>query len=302
MNRMSWLLVVPLALASALSVPAGCVEFDTYFFDESSYVGGAGGNGGTGGGTGGGGTGGTQACTTQADCPTTECRITGSCNAGTCDYMTEIMPGMPVGAQVYGDCKQRECDASGAITQVDSSADVYVWAADSCRTNGCEAWKSPQPASGQCTTTWGAFGICDDSFNCIQCAKNEDCSGLQCDTSIGKCVPAHCLNDVLDADPDPAKSETDVDCGGPCVPCEIGMKCSVRPDCMGEGPCLGNPKTCQVPTCSDGFKNGDETGSDCGGSCAQDMANPKKCGQGQGCLFPDDCVAGLSCNSGTCEP
>ncbi|MDI3290545.1 hypothetical protein [Polyangium sp. 15x6] len=241
------------------------------------------------------------ACTSQTDCPDSECRTGGSCNAGTCDYMTEIMPGTPVGEQVYGDCKQRECDASGAITQVESIADVYKWAADSCRKDDCEAWVSPQPASGPCTTKWDRPGICDGNFTCIECLTNNDCGGSQCAASIGKCVPTYCTNGVLDADPDPTKSETDVDCGGPCVPCAGGMRCTVRADCEGEGVCLGNPKTCQAPTCGDTYKNGDETGPDCGGSCAQDMANPKKCGQGQGCLVPDDCVAGLSCKSGICE-
>ncbi|MDC3957213.1 hypothetical protein [Polyangium jinanense] len=259
--------------------------------------GGNGGAGGAGGISGPGGTGGMPECSTQADCPDTECRIGGSCNAGTCDYTTAIMPGTPVGAQVYGDCKQRECDASGAVTQVDTPADVYKWAADSCRKDDCEAWLNPQPASGACMTKWDRPGICDDSFNCIECTKNEDCAGLLCDPSIGMCVPFLCGNGSYEA----GNGETDIDCGGSCAPCAVGLKCNSQSDCEGRGACVGSPKTCQAPACNDGFHNGDETSTDCGGACAQDMASPKKCPQGQGCLVANDCQAGLSCISGTCQ-
>jgi len=49
------------------------------------------------------------------------------------------------------------------------------------------------------------------------------------------------------------------------------------------------------PTCSDGKKNGNETGIDCGGSCP-------RCADGQGCLSRDDCASGVCATgtSGTC--
>jgi len=296
MNRMSWLLVVPLALVSAVSVPAGCVEFDTYIYDTSKEDGG--GTGGKDGGTD--GTGGmAPQCTTVDQCPDTpECRIGGSCNEGTCEWTTENLPGTPVGTQIYGDCKRRECNASGVITEnALDDADVYEWG-NPCYKNGCNAWEMPEPESGkQCTTDWGKTGgVCADNFGCIECSVDAHCPGAKC-TSIGKCVALHCANGAIDM----ADGETDVDCGGPCAPCKVGSKCVQRSDCEGEGACTGSPKICQAPACDDTFKNGNETDLNCGGSCAEDVANPKRCSEGQGCLFPSDCQAGLLCKSGTCQ-
>ncbi|MDI1437536.1 hypothetical protein [Polyangium sorediatum] len=292
MNRMSWLLVVPLALASALSVPMGCVEFDTYFFDSSPD----GGSGGKDGGTDGtGGTGGMSECMIDSECMAGECRSGGTCNAGTCEWATVNMPGTPVGTQVYGDCKQRECSADGAITEVGISGDEYDWG-NPCYLDGCNAWNAPKPAGPvQCTTTWNKLATCIGLL-CIDCMEDSQCPGAQCVEEIGKCVPLHCSNNSQDGVV--PNVETDVDCGGPCAPCAAGLKCALRSDCEGDGQCIGNPKICQAPTCSDNIKNGDETGLDCGGSC------PNKCGPGMdgGCHLPSDCAAGLSCKKGKCEP
>jgi hypothetical protein len=61
-------------------------------------------------------------------------------------------------------------------------------------------------------------------------------------------------------------SETDIDCGGECGPCNSGKVCLYSTDCV-TGYC--NPGfTCSYPICNDGWQNGDETGVDCGGECA----------------------------------
>lgn len=49
----------------------------------------------------------------------------------------------------------------------------------------------------------------------------------------------------------------------------------------------------QIPTCSDGEKNGDETDIDCGGSCPP-------CDDGESCKVDDDCQSGF-CVQGTCQ-
>ena len=267
----------------------GCKELEA-----GGGTGGTGGAGGMGGVGGMGGTGGAPACTSAAECPDTECRIGGSCNAGQCQWGVVNMPGEPVGEQVYGDCKRRECSADGDISQVDDMSDRYDFG-NPCYRDECNAWMTLTPDTGaQCTTKWFKAGTCRSDFNCIDCMQDVDCGGTSKCTAIGKCVPAHCANMALDI----GNNETDVDCGGPCAPCNVGLKCSVRPDCEGEGACVGNPKVCQPPTCDDGQRSGDETGPDCGGACVQDG---KPCPQGQGCLVPADCASGLSCISGTCQ-
>jgi hypothetical protein len=66
-----------------------------------------------------------------------------------------------------------------------------------------------------------------------------------------------CMNDMLDG------TETAVDCGGDCDPCDDGQTCLLPEDCV-SGVC---DETCQAPACDDEVLNGDELDADCGGSC-----------------------------------
>jgi hypothetical protein len=52
-----------------------------------------------------------------------------------------------------------------------------------------------------------------------------------------------------------------------------------------------------VSTCNDGVKNADETGVDCGGSCA--LQN-KKCADLMNCLNAADCISGV-CKLSICQ-
>jgi hypothetical protein len=80
-------------------------------------------------------------------------------------------------------------------------------------------------------------GGCDQA-----CASDELCAGGNC---VAQCpgVLVACLGGCVELDTDPNH------CGG------CGQKCA-------EGPCVSG--SCR---CTDGVKNGDETGPDCGGSC-----------------------------------
>lgn len=58
---------------------------------------------------------------------------------------------------------------------------------------------------------------------------------------------------------------------------------------------------CVSPTCTDGAKDGDESDTDCGGSCMSDQATPNAlCGSGKLCRSPADCFSGI-CTSGVCN-
>lgn len=84
-------------------------------------------------------------------------------------------------------------------------------------------------------------------------------SVLVCDPTAAAQEPETCENSVLDP------GETDIDCGGPqCNACGDGATCSLGNDCLSKV-CTAN--VCQVPTCTDGERNGTETGEDCGGLC-----------------------------------
>ena len=104
------------------------------------------------------------------------------------------------------------------------------------------------------------------------------------------------------------QDETDVDCGGLiCTArCALLKYCGRNSDCT-NGFCRGTDKTCQsnwkrkskwsfflffvASSCSDGFRNQDETDIDCGGStCGVKCSNTKTCGKD------------ADCTSGFCPP
>ncbi len=97
----------------------------------------------------------------------------------------------------------------------------------------------------------------------------------------------HCFDRVRDAD------EVDVDCGGSCGPCGVGLHCERGEDCQ-SGACEGN--VCTAPTCFDGIKNGFEPSVDCGGACAQNCAIGQVCGMDLDCDY--GCTVGISPGSG----
>jgi len=135
-------------------------------------------------------------------------------------------------------------------------------------------------------------GVCAVQISAMGTACN-DFGGNICD-QYGNCVSS-CLDHVLDA------TETDVDCGGAYCDaegrvCADGKKCLIGADCL-DKVCTGN--VCQAATCSDGQKNGTETGVDCGGNCAL-QAIPQACPSGDTCYTATDCLSGECNSSDTC--
>lgn len=86
--------------------------------------------------------------------------------------------------------------------------------------------------------------------------------------------------------------ETDMDCGGSCVPCPRGKACETDDDCATH---VCSPDgLCQPPQCDDGVRNGHESDIDCGGSCAP-------CDVGDTCNDADDCASRV-CTDDLCVP
>lgn len=84
-------------------------------------------------------------------------------------------------------------------------------------------------------------------------------------------------------------NESDVDCGGSCLPCPGGAPCNGNLDCQSQH-CIAG--VCTAPSCSDGVFDGNETDVDCGGyRCAP-------CAAGRTCRKTADCTTG--CCTGTC--
>ncbi|CAF4161684.1 unnamed protein product [Adineta steineri] len=94
-----------------------------------------------------------------------------------------------------------------------------------------------------------------------------------------------CFDGIMNGD------ETDIDCGGSCLTCAVGQKCTLAKDCD-SAHCINS--ICANATCNDNIKNNGETDVDCGGS------NCSPCGTGKACSGGSDCV-NSSCVSGTCK-
>ncbi|CAF1196432.1 unnamed protein product [Adineta steineri] len=94
-----------------------------------------------------------------------------------------------------------------------------------------------------------------------------------------------CFDGLMNGD------ETDIDCGGSCLTCDVGKNCSLAKDCN-NGECING--ICISATCNDTMKNNGETDVDCGG------LNCSPCGTGKVCSDASDCIS-KSCAFGTCK-
>jgi hypothetical protein len=109
--------------------------------------------------------------------------------------------------------------------------------------------------------------------------KDDDCNGKIDDG------PFCCPNLIKDG------NETDVDCGGSCVPCAANLKCVQDVDCQS---LICKMNICQPAACNDFVKNGLETDIDCGGPICL-----ARCNVGQTCKTPGDCTSNV-CVSNVC--
>lgn len=107
----------------------------------------------------------------------------------------------------------------------------------------------------------------------------------QGDTCPVPAIGDHCQDRVRDGD------ESDVDCGGSCLPCAGARTCGDGDDCQ-SGACPGG--TCAAPSCADGIENGFEGDVDCGGVCRD------KCGAGKRCDDHLDCASDVCTATFTC--
>ncbi|MDB4943472.1 MAG: Tryptophan synthase alpha chain [Labilithrix sp.] len=143
---------------------------------------------------------------------------------------------------------------------------------------GSDAGGTPDP--NRC-----ASPPCADGEKCVSAG---DCSSHTCGAE-GLCISATGTDQKKDG------SETDVDCGGDpsgASRCKDGLACLAATDCT-SGVCKGN--VCQAPTHTDGVKNGDETGVDCGGPTSK-----KACADGAACSDgARDCASGV-CTGNVC--
>lgn len=164
--------------------------------------------------------------------------------------------------------------------------------------------------SGVCAASCPAGQVLCSNNTCVnEATDTNNCGacGHVCTTSndtaaclSGACAIQSCNSGFKDCNNNPAdgcevNSNSDVNnCGGCSIKCTTGQMCTA-------GTCTTPP-----PTCSDGIKNGNETGIDCGGGSYQGLPSCPACGLAQHCGVDTDCssnacdASSLTCVSNQC--
>jgi hypothetical protein len=136
------------------------------------------------------------------------------------------------------------------------------------------------------------FGsTCATGLVCVNnvCAYGGN-AGQPCLTG-GVCNTGNvCINGVCQVSP---CSTGQTLCGSTCTNLQTDFQnCGTCSNVCSSGVCSAG--ICAAPTCTDGVKNGTETGVDCGGgSCPT-------CATGQTCLSNSDCTSNV-CSNGVCQ-
>lgn len=97
-------------------------------------------------------------------------------------------------------------------------------------TNACtDGVKSGQETDVDCGSA------CGTKCSVAQgCATGADCQSTFCHAASKVCVGSSCEDGAKSGD------ETDVDCGGSCGTCAVGLACSINADCPSTASCIGN--------------------------------------------------------------
>jgi hypothetical protein len=222
-------------------------------------------------------------CVSAIACPGSdgECQHR-TCAGGTCGVAFEPA-GTLVASQVAGDCKQDVCDGAGAVVRASLASDVPV-DGSACTLDSCEGGVPSNPPAPAGTVCAQGGTVCDGSGTCVACNVGADCGS-------GVCV-AHACQAPTCADLTRNGTETDVDCGGiECPRCAPPLACTLDSDCT-TLICHHTLLRCELPSCTDGTQNGNESDVDCGGTCPD-------CARGRRCTMDGDCQTG-NCQSGVC--
>jgi hypothetical protein len=210
--------------------------------------------------------------------------ITGPCtlggNAAVCGDPAGTAKGTCVACNVDNDC-------SGTPATPFCSANVCVPA--QCMNLAQDTGETDIDCGGT---------VCGKCVDTKKCLVNSDCTHGFCDGTL------HCATPTC-GDTAQNGNETDLNCGGTgfqgagaCPPCANALKCGVNADCT-SGFCdqMVTPHICKTPSCTDGQKNGTETGTDCGGATCDALG--KTCAVGAACNNSADCTSGF-CQGATC--
>jgi plastocyanin len=226
-------------------------------------------------------------CIVGGDCATGVCGVDHTCAPVSCGDGTKngAETDVDCGGPLCGKCMMGlTCAIGGDCMEGVCNPVLKTCSAPSC-TDGVKNSDETDVDCGGLT--------CNDCITGQACGNPADCASKVC-TGVPLTCKAPLCDDLVTNG-----NETDKDCGGPdCGDCANGQLCSAGNDCQSLV-CSGTPKTCQMPTCTDGAKNGAETAVDCGGGTCTACVDSSACNVNADCLN-GFCNALKVCATPTC--
>jgi hypothetical protein len=252
----------------------------------------------------------------SAAAPTDVPPASGQCTIGVCTAGAPAQSDRPVGTA----CNENGgamCDGAGTCVECVAGTDCPsgVCTAGTCAPvpSGCSTVADCPGASGPCATPACQARVCVEVPVALGTFVSDpsagDCQSNQCDgaghmisapaptdlpAASGQCTFGQCTAGAPTQGNQPINTPCTENGGIFCDGSGVCVQCNANADCT-SGVCATH--TCAAATCSDGIKNGLETGIDCGGTCAP-------CADGVACLVPGDCTShvctGLVCQAPSC--
>lgn len=139
--------------------------------------------------------------------------------------------------------------------------------------------------------------VCDEGMACVAspACSDQECCHAEDEAPLDSYDAATTVREVEDMpscfNEEQDGEETDIDCGGVCVPCGLEVRCEVPDDCS-SGFC-GDRGFCLPASCGDGVQNAGESDRDCGGPC-------DGCSADQFCAENQDCMSSVCSLEGRC--
>jgi hypothetical protein len=227
-----------------------------------------------------------QVCAENSDCTSGLCSAGRRCVAGQCS--DGVKDGSETGVDCGGSCPTKCPVNQGCVSAADCASGICNLVTGICAASTCfdgikDGTETDVDCGGACPAKCGYQK---------DCGAAADCQSGACETTTTPptCAQDQCSDGIQDGD------ETGVDCGGSCqTKCGVGLGCRTGADCANPqglvgvaGYCGSVTFVCDQTSCTDGIRDGSETGVDCGGSCGP-------CAVGQSCGGPADCASGY-CN------
>ena len=251
------------------------------------------------------------------------CSQTQDCEVG---YIcADAAVGQPAGTPTFCTRPGQSCNIDSDCGSGDCSnlRSVSQGQCVSCSDNARNGLETDVDCGGQCAAKCAESGSCSIDGDCASgyCRRQSRADRGGVCAALDQNVLDLCANGASDP------FEPGVDCGGDCVlsgrVCELGDSCWYDGDCrsgtcdvLGSGACAVNGDcqtgscvnlVCVPPvgtlgtcvSCTDNIKNGDETGTDCGGFVCGACSDYSVCLTGADCVS-GQCTASATGGSSTC--